>query len=108
MTTEAAFVARWCAVQKVEIVDEVYRVRDDEPTPRVGSALHRTKPDLLVIPVAELMLARSPGRPRPRKEWNAVHPGDWISRHSAYAGSVPNECCPTDSLLVVPADLRLW
>jgi hypothetical protein len=56
----------------------------------------------------QIMLARSPGRPRPRKEWNAVHRGDRISRHSAYARSVPNGCCPTDSLLVVPADLRLW
>ena len=27
---------------EVEIVDGVYRVRDDEPTPRIGAALHRT------------------------------------------------------------------
>src|SRR6266478_5063309 len=27
---------------KVEIVDGVYRVRNDEPTPRIGSGLHRT------------------------------------------------------------------
>jgi len=32
-TIASAFVARWCAAQKVEIVDGVYRVRGDEPTP---------------------------------------------------------------------------
>jgi hypothetical protein len=35
-----AFMAHWCAAQRVEIVDGVYRVRDDEP--RVGAALHGT------------------------------------------------------------------
>jgi hypothetical protein len=34
-TIGSAFVARWCAAQRVEIVDGVYRVRDDEPTPRI-------------------------------------------------------------------------
>jgi hypothetical protein len=29
-------------MQRVEIVDGVYQVRDDEPTPRTGTALHRT------------------------------------------------------------------
>ena len=38
----SAFVARWCAMQRVEIVDGVYQVRNDEPTPRVGAALHKT------------------------------------------------------------------
>jgi hypothetical protein len=38
----SAFVARWCAMQRVEIVDGVYQVRNDEPTSRVGTALHRT------------------------------------------------------------------
>jgi hypothetical protein len=38
----STFVARWCAMQRVEIVDGVYQVRDDEPTPRIGAALHRT------------------------------------------------------------------
>jgi hypothetical protein len=37
-----AFVARWCVGGKVETVDGVFRVRDDEPTPRVGAGLHRT------------------------------------------------------------------
>ena len=38
----SAFVARWCAMRRVEIVDGVYHVRDDEPTPRVGEGLHKT------------------------------------------------------------------
>jgi len=42
ITLATAFVARWCVAQKVEIVDGVYRVRDDDPTPRIGAALHRT------------------------------------------------------------------
>jgi hypothetical protein len=41
-TIASAFVARWCAAQKVQIVDGVYRVRDDEPTSRVGASLHKT------------------------------------------------------------------
>jgi hypothetical protein len=41
-TLASAFVARWCAMQRVEVVDGVYRVRDDEPTPRVGTALRGT------------------------------------------------------------------
>src|ERR1700751_2314676 len=38
----SAFVARWCAGYKVETTEGVFRVRDDEPTPRVGAGLHRT------------------------------------------------------------------
>ena len=41
-TLASAFVARWCAMQRVEIVDGVYQVRDDKPTPRMGAGLHRT------------------------------------------------------------------
>jgi hypothetical protein len=41
-TLATAFVARWCAMQRVEIVDGIYQVRNDEPTLRVGAALHRT------------------------------------------------------------------
>jgi hypothetical protein len=41
-TLASAFVARWCAMQRVEVVDGVYWVRDDEPTPRIGSGLHKT------------------------------------------------------------------
>jgi hypothetical protein len=37
----SAFVARWCAMPRVEIVNGVYQVREDEPTPRIGAALHR-------------------------------------------------------------------
>jgi hypothetical protein len=42
VTLASAFVARWCASQKVEIVDGMYRVRDNEPTPRIGAGLHKT------------------------------------------------------------------
>ena len=36
-TLACAFVARWCAMQRVEIVGGVYQVRDEEPTPRIGT-----------------------------------------------------------------------
>ena len=41
-TLASAFVARWCASSKVETADGVFQVRDDDPAPRVGAALHRT------------------------------------------------------------------
>jgi hypothetical protein len=41
-TIASAFVARWCIGGKVETVDGVFPVRDDEPTPRIGAGLHRT------------------------------------------------------------------
>ncbi len=41
-TIASAFVARWCAAPRVEILDGVYQVREDEPTPRIGAALHKT------------------------------------------------------------------
>jgi hypothetical protein len=41
-TLASAFVARWCAMQRVEIVDGVYQVWDDEPTPRIGTVAHKT------------------------------------------------------------------
>jgi hypothetical protein len=41
-TIAGAFLARWCVAQRVEILYGVYRVRDDEPTPRIGTALHKT------------------------------------------------------------------
>ena len=37
-----AFVARWCIGYKVEIAEGAFRMREDEPTPRVGAGLHRT------------------------------------------------------------------
>jgi hypothetical protein len=37
-----AFVARWCQGQRVEIADGSYRVREDEPTPRIGAGHHKT------------------------------------------------------------------
>jgi hypothetical protein len=41
-TLASAFVARWCASSKVETAGGVFQVRDDDPAPRVGAALHRT------------------------------------------------------------------
>ena len=42
-TLAGAFVARWCiAYYKVETAEGAFRVREDEPTPRVGAGLHRT------------------------------------------------------------------
>lgn len=37
-TLTGAFVARWCAVSKVERAGGVFQVRKDEPPPRVGAA----------------------------------------------------------------------
>ena len=41
-TLASAFVARWCAGYRVEAAEAVFRVRDDEPAPRVGAGLPRT------------------------------------------------------------------
>jgi hypothetical protein len=41
-TLASAFVARWCAGYKVETAESVFRVRDNEPTARIGAGLHRT------------------------------------------------------------------
>jgi hypothetical protein len=41
-TLAGAFVARWCAGYRVETAGGVFQVRDDDPPPRVGTALHRT------------------------------------------------------------------
>jgi hypothetical protein len=41
-TLASAFVARWCAGSKAETAGGVFRVRGDDPVPRVGAALHRT------------------------------------------------------------------
>jgi hypothetical protein len=38
----SAFVSRWCSGYKVETDAGAFRVREDEPTPRVGAGLHRT------------------------------------------------------------------
>jgi hypothetical protein len=37
-----AFVARWCIGYKVETPEGAFRVREDEPTRRVGAGLHGT------------------------------------------------------------------
>ena len=41
-TLASAFVAGWCVGAKVETAGGVLQVRDDEPEPQVGAALHRT------------------------------------------------------------------
>jgi hypothetical protein len=41
-TLASAFVARWCAGSKIEMDGGVFRLRDDEPAPRIGAGLHRT------------------------------------------------------------------
>jgi hypothetical protein len=41
-TLAGAFVARWCGGYRVETAGGVFQVRDDDPAPRVGPALHRT------------------------------------------------------------------
>jgi hypothetical protein len=38
----AAFVARWCIGYMVETAEGAFRVREDEPTPRIEAGLHRT------------------------------------------------------------------
>jgi len=41
-TLASAFVVRWCAGYRVETAEGVFRVRADEPTPRIGATMHRT------------------------------------------------------------------
>jgi hypothetical protein len=41
-TLASAFVARWCAGSRVETDGGLFRIRDDEPAPRIGARLHRT------------------------------------------------------------------
>jgi hypothetical protein len=41
-TLAGAFVARWCVGYTVEAKEGVFRVRDDEPTPRIEAGLYRT------------------------------------------------------------------
>ena len=38
----SAFVARWCAGHKAETADGLFRVRADEPAPRIGATPHKT------------------------------------------------------------------
>jgi hypothetical protein len=42
VTIASAFVARWCRVQRVEIVDGLFRVREDEPARRIAVTPHKT------------------------------------------------------------------
>lgn len=41
-TLASAFVARWCAGAKIETQGGAFRVRENEPEPRLGAGLHRT------------------------------------------------------------------
>jgi hypothetical protein len=41
-TLASAFVARWCSTSTIETAGGVFRVREDEPAPRIGAPLHRT------------------------------------------------------------------
>ena len=41
-TLASAFVARWCAGYGAETAGGVFRVREDEPAPRLGAGPHRT------------------------------------------------------------------
>ncbi|MBV9378595.1 MAG: hypothetical protein JO320_26705 [Alphaproteobacteria bacterium] len=41
-TLASAFVARWCVAAKFETVEGVFRMREDEPMPRISAGLHRT------------------------------------------------------------------
>jgi hypothetical protein len=41
-TLASAFVARWCLGYRAETIEGSFRVRDDEPLPRVAAPRHRT------------------------------------------------------------------
>jgi len=41
-TLASAFVARWCVRAKAETAGGVFQVREVEPEPRAGAAVHRT------------------------------------------------------------------
>jgi hypothetical protein len=41
-TLASAFVTRWCVGYRVETAEGVFKVRPDEPAPRLGAAMHRT------------------------------------------------------------------
>jgi hypothetical protein len=41
-TLASAFVAPWCAGSRVETDGGVFRIRADDPAPRIGAVLHRT------------------------------------------------------------------
>jgi len=41
-TIASAFVARWCAGHRAETADGLFRVREDEPAPRIGAKPHKT------------------------------------------------------------------
>jgi hypothetical protein len=44
-TIASAFVARWCAGHRAVAVDGLFRVREDEPTQRMGASHQRRRSD---------------------------------------------------------------
>jgi hypothetical protein len=59
-TLATAFVARWCVGYQVESTGGVFQVREDEPTPRVGAALHRTPERGVIRPTDSSNAADNP------------------------------------------------
>jgi len=41
-TLASAFAARWCVASKVEVEGGLFRIRDDDPAPRIPAGVHRT------------------------------------------------------------------
>lgn len=41
-TIASAFLARWCIGYRAEASDGLFRIREDEPTPRVRAPDHKT------------------------------------------------------------------
>jgi hypothetical protein len=41
-TLANAFVNRWCIGARVETANGAFRMREDQPAPRLGAGLHRT------------------------------------------------------------------
>jgi hypothetical protein len=75
----SAFVVGWCARHRVEVADGLFRVREDEPTPRVGAADHTLSPEPGISGTRQRQAQRS-GRTRPaRKELRSSDPvGRWL------------------------------
>jgi hypothetical protein len=77
-TLAGAFVARWCVGYKVEAAEGVFRVRDDEPTPRGGASSDAVTGAVGVTctccpsPAMALVLSRSmPGNAFRSRLWSA-------------------------------------
>jgi len=69
-------------------------VLPEAPTPeRCLKAYYLNRTMFEFIAVAANYAGTVPGRPRPRKEWNALHRGDRIDRRSTNGRSAPNGYC---------------